>query len=330
MEKGIIINVVMYFRRSVMRITAIITITLAFLALSVLAGIYDTSQLFVSSAYADESSQSGGINQVNNDDETDPDLIDIFRSAGEEGANENEQVDQGDEENEESEEVAPESEEEEIAPEESEEPEEQPEISDEEMEDINALPTRKESETNWRDIPGDKIPFFFLIDSSVNGVMDQEEPEIARLKAFKYADQIYNGIPFRYEIGSSTAYLAETMQAVPDAVYMTRRTEYTGVVRFDYEVAIDEGSLDAQREGRTVIVSASEKNESIANSFEESRKKVLSEAIKSAYSHEKAKIPRNTDVLTGVITGYEVLQEGWIREDNSFLLQMRVWVRFDY
>lgn len=313
-----------------MRIIAIITIALAFVALSVLAGVNDTSQMFVKSAYADEANQISDRNQVNDDEnneETDPSLIDILKSAGEEGIEEEEQGE------EESEEVAPESEEEEeqTPPEESEQSEEeQPSVSEEEMEDINTLPPREETDYDWDNVPGDKVPFFFLIDSSLNGIMDQDEPDIARLKAFKYADQLYNGIPFRYEIGSTTAYLAETMQAVPDLVHMTNRTEYSGVVRFDYEVALEEGSLDKQREGRTVIVSASEKNENIANSFEASRKKVLTEAIQMAYSREKSRIPKGTDTLTGVITGWEILDEGWIMEENSFYLQMRVWVRFDY
>lgn len=303
-----------------MRITAIISIALAFVALSVLAGINDSSQMFVSSAYADESNQGVAKNQVD-DDDTDPSLIDILRSAGEES----------EEESEESEEIAPESEpeEEETAPDESETPEEQPVVSEEETQELPALPPREETDFDWDRIPGDKVPFFFLIDSSVNGVMDQDEPDIARLKAFKYADQMYNGIPFRYEISSASAYLTETMQGVPDLVHMSRRTDYYGVTRFDYEVAFEEGALDKQRDGRTVIATASETNDSVGIAFEESRKKVFADAIRMAYSHEKSKIPKDVDVLTGVITGWQVVDEGWIKEENSFFLQMRVWVRFD-
>jgi hypothetical protein len=306
-----------------MRITAILTIVLAFMALSALAGINDSPQVFVSYAYADDSNQGVAKNQVDDDDQS---LIDILRSAGEE---EIEESGQGDEESGE-EEVAPESEEEEqTSPDESKAPEDQTVVSEEESEELPAIPPEI-NDADWDDIPGDKVPFFFLIDSSVNGIMDKEEPNIARLKALKYADQIYNGIPFRYEISSATAYLAETMKSVPDLVHMTERTEYFGVVRFDYEAAFEKGSLDRQREGRTVIASAYVRNENIATAFEESRKKAFTEAIRMEYSHEKSLVPANTDVLTGVITGWDVVNEGWLREENRFFLQMRVWVKFDY
>jgi len=183
---------------------------------------------------------------------------------------------------------------------------------------------------SWSQVPGTKIPFFFLIDESASEMDEYLEPKVAHLKALKYADQMINGISFKYNVESGSVYLAENMIEIPEYIYMVDRFDYAGVSRFNYEVSIPSDIIESKISGRMVSVVAQVKSSNIASSFEASRKSAFMEAVKKAYIKEKLfRDPDNNTEFTGTINAWQVINEGWKSDEGAFFLQMNVWVSFN-
>ena len=219
---------------------------------------------------------------------------------------------------------------------------------DDDDEIINSSPPEEESSDNitddefqpppedmyddesWSQIPGVKVPFFFLLDEYASEMDEYLEPKIAHLKALKYADQIINGINFKYNVDSSSVYLAENMVEIPEYIYMVDRFDYAGVSKFNYEVSVNSDLIDLDRPGRIVSVAAQVRSTNIAASFEASRKRAFIDAVRKAYVKEKfVKNSNKKTEYTGKIFAWKVLDEGWKPNEDVFFLRMRVWVSFD-
>lgn len=196
-------------------------------------------------------------------------------------------------------------------------------------EDPNADPLMEDMTVNWDDVPGVKVPFFFLMNSETPGINDAFEPAVTRLKALKWADQMTNGISFKYETTTQGIYLAENMEEIPQFVHMVDRIEFVGVARFEYEVAIPEALVESKTNGRRVVGVGEKRSKSIALSFEAARKEAFTQAVRSAFIKERFEKDPQKTTYTGTITGWEVLSEGWKPETDSFYLRLQVWIEFD-
>ncbi len=204
------------------------------------------------------------------------------------------------------------------------------ESADMEMpDDINIAAVMESKPENWHKVPGVKVPFFFLMNADTPGINDADEPVVARLKALKAADQMTNGISFKYEIASGDVYLTENMVEIPEFVHMVDRIEYIGVSRFEYEVAIPENIVAGKTSGRRVVVVGEKRSKNLALSFEAARKEAFTKAVETAFIKEHLDKDSDREYQTGTIAGWEVLSEGWKAESDSFYLQLRVWVEFD-
>ena len=195
--------------------------------------------------------------------------------------------------------------------------------------DINIDAFMESEPENWHKVPGVKVPFFFLMNSDTQGINDAFEPPIARLKALKWADQMSNGIPFKYEIATGEIYLTENMVEIPEFVHFVDRIDYIGISRFEYEVAIPEDIVTGKTSGRSVVAVGEKRSKDLALSFEAARKEAFTKAIITAFSKEHLDRDSDKEYQTGKINGWEVLSEGWKAESESFYLQLRVWVEFD-
>jgi hypothetical protein len=182
---------------------------------------------------------------------------------------------------------------------------------------------------NWDDVPGVKVPFFFLMDSETRGINDAFEPAVARFKALKLADQMTNGISFKYETTTQSVYLAENMVEIPEFVHIVDRMEFVGVSRFEYEVAIPEEMIESKTNGRRVVGVGEKRSKTVALSFEAARKEAFTQAVISAFLKERFKKDPQKTTYTGTITGWEVLSEGWKQENDAFYMRLRAWIEFD-
>lgn len=196
-------------------------------------------------------------------------------------------------------------------------------------EDADADPFMENETVNWNEVPGVKVPFFFLMDSETPGINDAFEPAVARLKALKWADQMTNGILFKYETTNQSVYLAENMEEIPEFVHMVDRIEFVGISRFEYEVAIPEEMIQSKTSGRRVVGIGEKRSKTVALSFEAARKEAFTQAVRFAFIKERFKKDPQKTTYTGTITGWEVLSEGWKQENDAFHLRLRVWIEFD-
>jgi len=204
-----------------------------------------------------------------------------------------------------------------------EEPNQEP-VEEQPMENPSQLP-----DTDWTAVPGVKVPFFFLVDEN-----DQTESKdvstIANLKARKYAGEIISGISFVCNIDSGEVYLSENVTEIPENVRFVEETRYVGVIRYDYEVAVPEAIYKNLQAGRAAVVSVEISNPSVSSAYESARSTALKKAVQNASQHVKS-VARNQGKheVTGTITGWEIVNQGWVMETESFLIQMRAWVGFD-
>ena len=184
-------------------------------------------------------------------------------------------------------------------------------------------------ETDWGTVPGAKIPFFFLIDERDLG-SSTGESKIVDLKANKYAGEILSGLSFRYIIGTGDVYLAENITALPENIRYVDETHYVGVARYDYEVAVTDAAFQNSHLARTVVVGAEVSDPNIARAFEMARREVLTKAVQNAAQHYRVVFSKEgKKEVTGTITAWEILNQGWIQADQSFYIQLRAWVAFD-
>ncbi len=196
-------------------------------------------------------------------------------------------------------------------------------------EDTGTEPFMEDTLVNWDDVPGVKVPFFFLMDSETSGINDTFEPDIVRLKALKWADMMTNGISFKYETTTQSVYLAENMEEIPEFVYMVDRIEFVDVSRFEYEVAIPVEMIKSKTKGRRVVCVGEKRSKTIALSFEAARKEAFTQAVRSAFLKERFEKDSKKTTYTGTITGWEVLSEGWKPENDNFFIRLRAWIEFD-
>lgn len=189
-------------------------------------------------------------------------------------------------------------------------------------------PLSEISDPEWDSLPGVKVPYFFLVDSDkVDSSMG--EYTIVDFKALKYGGQILSGIPFTYDINSGEVYITDNMGTVPEHIRYIDETEYVGVVRFDYEVAQPQADYDQARTGRRIVVSAEKTGSTIASAYEAARNEAFTKAVRNVAQQLRQRFKKDEPQVKGVIKAWEVLNEGYIQESESFYLEMRVWVTFE-
>jgi len=201
-------------------------------------------------------------------------------------------------------------------------------VSRETTEEESQGPESAVDDPEWDAIQGVKVPYFFLVD--IDGLdEDEDDISIVDLKALKYGGQILNGIPFVYNIGSGDVYITDNAGSIPEHIRYIDEIAYAGVIRYDYEVAQPQADYDKGRTSRRAVVAAEKSGSSIASAFESSRSDAFIKAVKSAAQHLSAKFKKDQNQVTGVINAWEILNEGYIQETESFYIEMRAWITFD-
>jgi hypothetical protein len=308
----------------------------AILLLSMLTGLYGITGSLTGKAFAD--TQSAASSVTTTDDEEIPWPFGPDPGTGdeeeEEQYNEEEEQPQEEEQGEEEEQAQPEDE----NPEENSGDEE----SNSDSGTQENLPVQKESELNpdlyplndisendWAQVDGVKVPFFFLVDDTTPDLFSADEPKIASLKAIKYAGEILNGISFTYHSGSNEVYLANNIAEIPESIFFKGRTDFANVTKFDYEVAIPSKIYSNNVSGRRIVVEAKVPGSSMVDSYELTRTEVFKQAVRSMFIKEKLKNKwEENKTVTGKITAWEVLNDGWLDDEDCFYLYVRVWITF--
>jgi len=326
-----------------MRFIYITIMTVSLILFLGLTGNSQTGNVFINPAFAD-SSTSSEISMDNELDEfwqnfnnEEEDENDEEESAGEseEGEEENQGEEESDDEDDDEESSFLDFLSSEDSDNQNSEEEDNSSSTDDEStdgetsEDASADPLMEDETINWDDVPGVKVPFFFLMDSETPGINDAFEPAVARFKALKIADQLTNGISFKYETTTQSVYLVENIEEISEFVHMVDRMEFVGVSRFEYEVAIPEEMIESKTNGRRVFGVGEKRSKTVALSFEAAREEAFKQAVRSAFLKERFKKDPQKTTYTGTITGWEVLSEGWKQENDTFYMRLRAWIEFD-